>query len=637
MLTLRRCIQRNNSARRNSILYRQWSTLSSSTFNNDEDTNNQIPNTSKVTAISYTNNTTKRQFSISRHPDPLQQHGTINKLDDPEDDVVPLTPIDGLGGTKSLYTADDLEYEEQIDGANISSKDSDTTSPLSEFWNDELEEAGLNAGKGSSSDDYANLFGGAFGSSSSSNNNDDELDEQTKADKAYTAKQLAIQEELDKRTGRLWTDEWIITDEEWMADELYDDIEEWKVNKFVTRKALESVIVYTPPSANTTTSSVIGVPNLLDLSKLSVPKSLPSHPGHGTPIKYANYRKKQITKKLHTSIQLAIHDDLLKILNMDSYDEKQVAVDALYENIVDTMSKRERVLSKLPNFHILVEEGLEKVLVMVQGSLMKDGKKNKVEEVAAAASAEKKGKEEEVDLLAADNGKEEERKDAPVTDVASVKAAKEETNVEDIIDVMGVNNETPTPVFMDILAAANSLKLPTTASSDASSTDDDEESDKEEDNQQTTLSKFFIESNKDDVPNLLYPLNVHKAEGVGRMVEEWQLAANKETKRIMIRDVMVDIASKIVDAANCCADGDEGETKKKGAARVFVSGKRGAGKVCSVLIDIVMLFGYCILVTFPNLHSLSSHHSPHHQDCCTCRYRSLGTHFRSYRRLSPRW
>jgi len=581
MLTLRRCIQRHSARRNPTILYRQWSTLSSSTFNgnDDEDTNNK---TSKVTATSYTNNnTTKRHFSISRHPDPLQQHGTINKLDDPEDDVVPLTPIDGLGGTKSLYTVDDLDTYEEQDGTNIDSKDNDTTSPLSEFWNDELEEAGLNAaGNKGGSDDYANLFGGAFGSSSS--NDDDELDEQTKADKAYTAKQLAIQEELDKRTGRLWTDEWIITDEEWMTDELYDDIEEWKVNKFVTRKAMESVIVYTPSTTNTNTSSVNGVPNLLDLSKLSVPKSLPSHPGHGTPIKYANYRKKQITKKLHTSIQLAIHDDLLKILYMDSYDEKQVAVDALYEGIVDTMSKRERVLSKLPNFHILVEEGLEKVLVMVQGSLMKDGKKKKVEEVAAAAEEKKKEKSgEEVDLLAVDDGKKEDGKDATATD-ASVKA-KEENNVEDIIDVMGVNNETPTPVFMDILAAANSLKLPTTASSDASSTDDDEESDKEEDNQQTTLSKFFIESNKDDVPNLLYPLNVHKAEGVGRMVEEWQLAANKETKRIMIRDVMVDIASKIVDAANCCASGDEGE--KKGAARVFVSGKRGVGKVCFVLID----------------------------------------------------
>ena len=65
------------------------------------------------------------------------------------------------------------------------------------------------------------------------------------------------------------------------------------------------------------------------------------------------------------------------------------------------------------------------------------------------------------------------------------------------------------------------------------------------------------------------------------MVEEWQLAAHKDTKRIMIRDVMVNIASKIVNAANCCDVNLEEGTKNNegGAVRVFVSGKRGVGKV----------------------------------------------------------
>ena len=53
--------------------------------------------------------------------------------------MAPLTPIDGMGGTKTLYTADDLEdleYEEQIDGTK--QIDSSDTSPLSEFWNDDF-------------------------------------------------------------------------------------------------------------------------------------------------------------------------------------------------------------------------------------------------------------------------------------------------------------------------------------------------------------------------------------------------------------------------------------------------------------------------------------------------------------------
>ena len=78
------------------------------------------------------------------------------------------------------------------------------------------------------------------------------------------------------------------------------------------------------------------------------------------------------------------------------------------------------------------------------------------------------------------------------------------------------------------------------------------------------------------------------------MVEEWQLAANKETKRIMMRDAMREIASKVVDAANCC-DGDVSEGEK-GAARVFVAGERGVGKVCCVLCMTCNNFYVCVCV-----------------------------------------
>ena len=60
------------------------------------------------------------------------------------------------------------------------------------------------------------------------------------------------------------------------------------------------------------------------------------------------------------------------------------------------------------------------------------------------------------------------------------------------------------------------------------------------------------------------------------MIEEWQLAANKETKRIMIRDAMRDIARAIVEATTPASSADD---STGGAARVFVAGKRGVGKV----------------------------------------------------------
>ena len=508
-----------------------------------------------------TSSSSKRYFSISRHPDNLTQHGTINTLDT-EDDLIPNDG--GKGGNNN--NSDDI------------------VTPLSEFWADELEEVsdtfgignkkGGGGGKGRDVD-YASIFGGAVDGDNDNNdefnNSNDDDDEQTKADKEYALQQLDINNELDKRTGRLWTEDWIISDEEWMTDETYDDIEEWQVNKFTTRKALENVRVYNINNhVAATPLGTKGVPNLKSLSTLQVPPTLPPHPGHGTPIKHATYRKRQITRRLQSSIQIAIHDDLMTILKMTSWDTKQQAVDGLYENILERMVQRERVLCQLPNFSQLVEESLEKVLLGVQSNLMKDGKKREREEATTA----------EADDVADDEVVKKEESSVHATTVTVDASSKEETldnkeNLEAIIDVMDVNKETPTPIFMDILAAANSIKGGDTLQKGG------------DDNVVATttaiptISTFFTESNNDGVPNLLYPLNVHKNEGVGRMVEEWQLAAHKDTKRIMIRDVMVNIASKIVNAANCCDVNLEEGTKNNegGAVRVFVSGKRGVGKV----------------------------------------------------------
>ena len=73
------------------------------------------------------------------------------------------------------------------------------------------------------------------------------------------------------------------------------------------------------------------------------------------------------------------------------------------------------------------------------------------------------------------------------------------------------------------------------------------------------------------------------------MVEEWQLAANKETKRIMMRDAMREIASIVVEARAAAppapesgasaADDASRVATTGGAARVLVTGKRGVGKV----------------------------------------------------------
>lgn len=69
------------------------------------------------------------------------------------------------------------------------------------------------------------------------------------------------------------------------------------------------------------------------------------------------------------------------------------------------------------------------------------------------------------------------------------------------------------------------------------------------------------------VPTLLYPLSPHHRDGPGRMLEEWELAANQKTRRIMIRQCTRDIA-KALDQLN--------------GSRVFVTGRRGSGKTATL-------------------------------------------------------
>jgi hypothetical protein len=281
---------------------------------------------------------------------------------------------------------------------------------------------------------------------------------------------------------------------------------------------------------------------------------------------------------LRTSIQIAIHDDLLKIANgMTTYDERQAAVDVLYETIVDRVREREPVLGKLPDFAYMVEDGLEDVLTMVRDRMarMVKEEKKKAWEMAKAA---KKG-EEDVGGGGAP---------PPPGVVGKVD--------EKVIDVMGVSEEEPTPIFMDVLAATRHLQRLRQPQQQGAQSDDGDAGGTPPDQPSpppsapsVSLPGFFSQINDDGVPNLLYPLNVHPKMGVGRMVEEWQLAANKETKRIMMRDAMREIASIVVEAMAAAAPAPESGASAAddasrvattgGAARVLVTGKRGVGKV----------------------------------------------------------
>ena len=72
----------------------------------------------------------------------------------------------------------------------------------------------------------------------------DDEDEEEETDLAeYRRKQEAIQKELDTRTGRPWTDEWEISEEQWMASTNFKDLPDWSPDQ-VSRVSQERVQIY---------------------------------------------------------------------------------------------------------------------------------------------------------------------------------------------------------------------------------------------------------------------------------------------------------------------------------------------------------------------------------------------------------
>ena len=437
----------------------------------------------------------RRRLGVSRHLDPLARPGPLNTLDD-DDDVVP-------GDDGAVGDGDDMEA---------------VAKKVQELSDDYWDDYGGGPGRGDGFDDIFGDFG------------PDGEDGEKSAAAEYNERQAALASEFAQRKGRLWDDEWVIPDDEWLKNETWDDIEEWRPGN-ATRVSVESVKVYEG-----------GVPTLGAMSGLELPPPLPKHPGDGDPADYAGHRKREMSRRLKLAVQVTIHDDLKKILEMKNWEDKQDAVDEMYETIEGRVREREPIMGQLPDFAQMVEKELEGVLRMAQSRLR------------GASAAEK-------EASAAEGG------DAEVKE--GEETNPEPTKVDDsVLDVMDSKKEKPVPIFMDLLAIGGKK---------SKSGKDEDDADTKEDGT-PALSEFLSGSNDKGVPNLIYPLNVHHDDGTGRMVEEWELAAKKDTKRIMMRSAMKEVAGRIVEATNCCGDG-EVKDEEKGSARVLVTGRNGNGKV----------------------------------------------------------
>ncbi|GAX18558.1 hypothetical protein FisN_10Hh241 [Fistulifera solaris] len=286
------------------------------------------------------------------------------------------------------------------------------------------------------------------------------------------ARRQAVRLALDKKTGRGWTDPWDL--DELMDSRMeYDDLPDWSPD-LVSRTSQERL-------------QVQSIPSLTALTQMNLPSPPPPSPGQGYTKVYALQRQRKQHEIIREQVEASALSRLPAIQALPSWEEKQDAVDELFEEIEFQLKASNPVLGMHPRFGEWVEKALEEYLQSIQKAGLN----------ATSTSEENKDKPQE-----------------------------------------GI------PVFMDCY------------------------SDKDGPEQL--------------VPSILHPLAINPRGTNGNMVEEWELAAHKTSKRIMIRTSTQRIASALTEHT---------------ATSILVSGCQGVGKTAAVaaIVASARSSGYLVL------------------------------------------
>lgn len=280
-----------------------------------------------------------------------------------------------------------------------------------------------------------------------------------------------VRDELDMRTGRLWSDPWEITDEDWSSTKEWDDYPDWKPS-FASKLSVDRIKIFEG-----------GVPSLSEISELPLPRGPPPHPGSGKTRAYASQRKAHQYKYILSQVSIMAEPRIEEIQKLETWEEKQDAIDELFESVEFELKAKEEVLGLHPTFGLWVETAMEEYLKSLNPEDTDD--------------AEEEG--------------------------------------EPVEEVKDAEDKEALPIFMDLY----------------------DKSDIPEGDEVAPT-----------VPRIVHPLMPHPKGGEGRMVEEWELAAHDETRRIMLRQCTRQIARII---------------EQNEAFRVYVDGKRGVGKTATLV------------------------------------------------------
>lgn len=105
-----------------------------------------------------------------------------------------------------------------------------------------------------------------------------------------------------------------------------------------------------------------GIPTLATLSTIPLPPSAIPHPGLGQTKAYAAYRRQRHYEHVATKVRIVAQDRVDAIAKLTEWEEKQDAIDELFETTVAKLRSQEAILGMHPDFDKWVERGLEEYL-----------------------------------------------------------------------------------------------------------------------------------------------------------------------------------------------------------------------------------------------------------------------------------
>jgi small subunit ribosomal protein S29 len=269
----------------------------------------------------------------------------------------------------------------------------------------------------------------------------------------------------------------------------------WDLDPFIERGAdLKSLLDWAPEYVSRISQERVQIytskdgrtiPTLSELAN-EVALPLPPPPNPAQHMKaYALYRKRYIQKYIYSQVVEYAEPKVNAILKLSDWDSKQDAIDILYEQVEFALRDKEVILSKQPNFGTMVERAIEQYLRMVQKTLKEKDSGTTTTDPAPQHTPN------------SDNA-------LPTTTTATPEHKKIEQKKKDELAV---------PIFIDCY-------------------------------------NKDVDKPEVPVPKILIPMkcSIPTKPMLGRVVEEWELAALKTSKRIMLRQCTRTIAQIITNA-----------------------------------------------------------------------------------------